>query len=123
MLWELSGQGEGRRRRARRLIAFAFIVLANYVTVQSSLVLAVGYHPKQTVIGHRLDRGHGCRQVRSRSSEARTGNALDNSVLTTEGRVTFIDGLLAVCVAPSSGLTIGSGRREPARERRELGVR
>jgi len=83
-------------------------------------------------------------------------------VLTTEGRVTFIDGLLAVRVlvglslnatagwwwadplaglvivfsrqggpidpredrvTQSSGLTIGSGRREPARERRELGVR
>lgn len=40
------------------------------------------------------------------AGKARTGDALDNRVLVTEGRVTFIDGLLAVSVLV--GLTLNA---------------
>ena len=45
VLWELSGTGEERQRRALRLIGGAFVALALYLAIQSSLVLAAGYHP------------------------------------------------------------------------------
>src|ERR1700728_2934055 len=45
VLWELSGTGEQRQRRALRLIGGAFVALALYLSVQSSIVLAVGFHP------------------------------------------------------------------------------
>jgi len=46
VIWELSGTGEERQRRGLRLIGYAFAALAVYLLVQSSLVLAVGYHPR-----------------------------------------------------------------------------
>ena len=51
VLWELSGTGEDRQRRALRLIGGAFVALALYLAVQSSLVLAVGFHPRHSLLG------------------------------------------------------------------------
>lgn len=45
MVWKLSGSGEARRPRALRLIGVAFRFLASYLTVQSTVVLAVEFHP------------------------------------------------------------------------------
>jgi hypothetical protein len=45
VLWELSGSGEGRQRRALRLIGGAFVALAAYLIIQSVLVLVTGYRP------------------------------------------------------------------------------
>jgi hypothetical protein len=45
VLWELSGTGEDRQRRGLRLIGGAFLLLAAYLTAQSAIVLATGYHP------------------------------------------------------------------------------
>jgi hypothetical protein len=44
VLWELSGAGEHRQRRALRLIGAALLALAAYLTVQTIIVLAAGYH-------------------------------------------------------------------------------
>src|SRR5438132_9169157 len=51
VIWELSGTGEDRQRRALRLIGIAFAALAVYLLVQSTVVLAVGYHPRHSVPG------------------------------------------------------------------------
>lgn len=45
-----------------------------------------------------MDGGDGRRDVHPRWGKAHTGRALDNPVLQTEGRVTVIDGILAVAV-------------------------
>ena len=45
VLWELSGSGQDRQRRALRLIGGAFVALAVYLTIQSVLVLVTGYRP------------------------------------------------------------------------------
>lgn len=49
--WELSGTGRQRQRRALRLIGYAFAALAIYLLVQSTLVLATGYHPRHSALG------------------------------------------------------------------------
>jgi hypothetical protein len=41
----LSGTGEERQRRGLPLIGYAFAALAAYLLVQSTVVLANGYHP------------------------------------------------------------------------------
>ena len=51
VIWELSGTGEERQRRGLRLIGYAFAALAVYLLVQSTVVLAVGYHPRHSVPG------------------------------------------------------------------------
>src|ERR1700689_1620203 len=51
VIWELSGSGEERQRRGLRLIGYAFAALAIYLLVQSTAVLATGYHPRHSVPG------------------------------------------------------------------------
>ena len=98
VIWELSGTGEDRQRRALRLIGVGFALLAVYLLVQSTLGAGHRLPPAPLAAGHRLDRGHRRRDVRPGRGKARTGAALDNPVLKTEGRVTLIDGLLAAAV-------------------------
>lgn len=45
VIWELSETRAARQRRGLRLIGAAFALLAAYLAVQSTLVLATGYHP------------------------------------------------------------------------------
>ena len=51
VLWELSGSGQDRQRRALRLIGGAFVALAVYLTIQAVLVLVSGYRPGSSVTG------------------------------------------------------------------------
>ena len=98
VLWELSGTGARRRRRALRLIAAAFIVLATYIAVQSTIVLVTGYHAKPSALGIGWTAVTAVAMFGLAGGKARTGKALGNPVLMSEGRVTFIDGLLATAV-------------------------
>ena len=52
VVWELSGsRDEARQRRALRLIGVSFAGLAGYLLVQSTVVLAVGHHPRHSPLG------------------------------------------------------------------------
>ncbi|MEY9928255.1 divalent metal cation (Fe/Co/Zn/Cd) transporter [Catenulispora sp. GP43] len=98
VIWELSGTGEDRQRRALRLIGVGFAALAGYLFVQSVWVLVVGFHPHHSVLGIVWTAITAAFMVGLALGKARTGAALDNPVLKTEGRVTLIDGLLAAAV-------------------------
>ena len=69
VIWELSGTGEDRQRRGLRLIGYAFTALALYLLIQSTLVLAAGYHPAALGSRDRLDRGDRRRHVRAGGRE------------------------------------------------------
>jgi divalent metal cation (Fe/Co/Zn/Cd) transporter len=110
VIWELSGTGEERQRRGLRLIGYAFAALAVYLLVQSTLVLASGYHPRHSALGIGWTAATAAVMFALATGKARTGRALGNPVLQTEGRVTLIDGILATAVL--AGLVVGRpGRR------------
>ncbi|OBF60689.1 cation transporter [Mycobacterium sp. 852002-51971_SCH5477799-a] len=98
VIWELSGTGEARRRKALRLIGAAFGALGIYLTVQSTTVLIAGFHPEPSSLGIAWTTVTAATMFALAAGKARTGAALSNPVLTTEGRVTLIDGLLAAAV-------------------------
>jgi divalent metal cation (Fe/Co/Zn/Cd) transporter len=98
VLWELSGSGQDRQRRALRLIGGAFVALAVYLTIQSVLVLVTGYRPGPSVAGIAWTAVTAAAMFALAAGKARTGRALGNPVLVTEGRVTLVDGILAVAV-------------------------
>ena len=98
VIWELSGTGEDRQRRALRLIGAGFAALAGYLLIQSTVVLATGFHPRHSALGIGWTAVTAAVMFALAFGKARTGAALDNPVLTTEGRVTLIDGLLAAAV-------------------------
>lgn len=109
VIWELSGTGESRQRRGLRLIGYAFTGLAVYLLVQSTAVLAAGYHPRHSLTGIAWTAVTAVAMFALAAGKARTGRALDNPVLRTEGRVTMIDGVLAVAVLAGLLLNAAAG--------------
>ena len=109
VLWELSGTGEGRRRRALRLIGCAFAVLAVYLLVQSTVALAAAHHARHSTLGIAWTAVTAAAMFALAAGKARTGAALENPVLTAEGRVTLIDGVLAAAVLLGLALNAGLG--------------
>ncbi len=98
VIWELSGSSATRQRRGLRLIGYAFIALAVYLLAQSTAVLVTGYHPRHSLPGIIWTAITAAAMFARAAGKARTGAALDNPVLRTEGRVTMIDGILATAV-------------------------
>jgi divalent metal cation (Fe/Co/Zn/Cd) transporter len=109
VVWELSGTGAERQRRSLRLIGYAFAALALYLLAQSTVVLAAGYHPRHSVPGIIWTALTAGVMFTLAAGKARTGRALDNPVLRTEGRVTVIDGILAVAVLLGLVLNAAAG--------------
>ena len=98
VLWELSGTTPERQAKALRLIGIAFVCLSIYLALQSTIVLALGYHPKHSPLGIAWTAATAVVMFALSSGKARTGEALNNPVLRSEGRVTFVDALLATAV-------------------------
>lgn len=109
VIWELSGDRPERQRRGLRLIGYAFAALAVYLLAQSTVVLATGYHPRHSVPGIVWTSLTAAAMFALAAGKARTGRALDNPVLRTEGRVTLIDAILAVAVLLGLALNAALG--------------
>jgi divalent metal cation (Fe/Co/Zn/Cd) transporter len=98
VIWELRATSQNRRRRALRLIAIAFALLAAYLAVQSTWVFAAGFHARHSPAGIGWTALTAAVMFALAYGKTRTGTALGNPVLVTEGRVTLIDGVLAAAV-------------------------
>ncbi|MFH8383492.1 cation transporter [Kitasatospora sp. NPDC018058] len=98
VIWELSGTGEERQKRALKLIGIGFALLGLYLLAQSTIVLVSGFRPHHSPLGIAWTAVTAAVMFALAFGKARTGAALDNPVLKTEGRVTLIDGLLAAAV-------------------------
>lgn len=109
VLWELAGSGADRQRRALRLIGGAFLALAAYLAVQSVIVLVAGYRPGHSLLGIAWTAVTAAVMFTLAAGKARTGRALGNPVLMTEGRVTLVDGILAVAVLAGLVLNATAG--------------
>lgn len=116
VIWELSGTGQARQRRALRMIGAAFALLAVYLLIQSTWVLAAGYHPRHSLAGIAWTAITAAVMFALAAGKARTGAALGNPVLSTEGRVTLIDGILATAVLAGLALnaSLGWWQADPA---------
>lgn len=98
VIWELRGLPEERQQRALRLIGGAFALLAVYLAVQGSLVLASGHHARRSDLGIAWTAITALAMFLLAWAKERTGRALGNPVLRAEGRVTLVDGILATAV-------------------------
>ena len=106
VLWELADVAHSRQRHAMRMIGSAFVALAIYLAVQSTVVLAVGFRPHHSFLGIAWTAMTAVVMFVLAAEKGRVGAALNNQVLTLEGRVTMIDGLLALAVL--AGLALNS---------------
>jgi len=109
VLWELAGVNEQRQQRALRLIGVAFVFLAAYLAVQSTVVLVIGFHPRHSPVGIAWTAVTAVVMCVLAAGKARTGAALRNPVLQAEGRITLIDGILATAVLIGLVLNVAFG--------------
>ncbi len=109
VIWELSGTGEARQRRALRLIAYAFTGLAFYLLVQSTWALISGHRAGHSAAGIAWTAVTAGAMFALAAAKSRTGRALGNPVLRAEGRVTLIDGILATAVLAGLILNAAAG--------------
>jgi divalent metal cation (Fe/Co/Zn/Cd) transporter len=109
VIWELSGSGAERQRRAMRLIGYGFFALALYLAAQSAIVLVTGYRPHHSILGIAWTAVTAAAMFALARGKARTGRELGNRVLQTEGKVTFVDGCLAVAVLLGLALNAALG--------------
>ena len=98
VLWELADVAQERQQRAMRLIGFAFVGLAVYLAIQSTAILALGFHPRHSPLGIVWTGATAVVMFTLAAGKAKIGAALGNPVLSAEGRITMIDGILATAV-------------------------
>ncbi len=109
VLWELSDSHQGRQEKALRLIGAAFVALAMYLAIQSTVLLAFGDRPHPSPLGIVWTALTAVAMFTLAAGKAVTGNALDNPVLRKEGKVTAVDGILAVAVLLGLSLNAAVG--------------
>lgn len=109
VLWELGRLAPERRRRALRLIGAAFVLLAAYLAVQSTVLLVLAHHARHSPVGIVWTALTAAVMCLLAAGKARTGTALGNPVLRAEGRVTAIDAVLAAAVLVGLSLNTALG--------------
>lgn len=110
VIWQLRGvAGDGREGIALRIIAVAFALLAIYIAVQAIVTLAGAAQPRESRVGIAWLAVTALVMFALAAGKRTTGTELDNPVLLTEGRVTFIDGLLALAVLVGIALNAAVG--------------
>jgi divalent metal cation (Fe/Co/Zn/Cd) transporter len=92
-----------------RLVRRGFVL--EYATLGWNVVvtLAVGHHAEHSTLGIAWTVVSAVVMFALAAGKARTGAALHNPVLRTEGRVTLLDGLLAVAVLLGLALNTAAG--------------
>ncbi|MHB8624760.1 MAG: cation transporter [Aggregatilineales bacterium] len=98
VVWQLKGIGQARERSALRLISIAFFALVVYVLVQSARAFLVQVHSVPSPVGIAWLSATLIAMLLLAFGKYRTGRALNNVVLLTEGHVTLIDAYLAAAV-------------------------
>jgi divalent metal cation (Fe/Co/Zn/Cd) transporter len=98
VVWELRGGNQQREKRALRLIGLAFFALVVYVLLQSGRTLLTQAHAQTSWLGIVWLAATLIVMLLLAWGKHRTGTALNNPVLLTEGRVTLVDAYLAGAV-------------------------
>ena len=97
VIWQMASP-DARQQRALRGVGVAFALLALYLAVQSSLVLARGFHAGNSRLGLAWTAATVLVMAGLAAGKEHTGRRLENPVLRAEGRVTLIDAVLGAAV-------------------------
>ena len=99
VIWHLGGADEradpARARRALRLIAAAFVLLAVYLVAHAAYALVTAARPSESALGTGFMAATVLAMFGLGAAKRRAGRRLDNSPLVANASMTFLDGCLA----------------------------
>jgi divalent metal cation (Fe/Co/Zn/Cd) transporter len=101
LLWRLAGrrsESEAAERRAQKLIALSFYVLAAYVAVEAVRNLATGEHPDTSYVGIALAVAALVTMPPLAIAKARVGDRLGSSATKSEGRQNMLCAYLSIAL-------------------------
>jgi divalent metal cation (Fe/Co/Zn/Cd) transporter len=98
VVWELRSLDLARQQRALRLIGLSFVLLGAYLLTLTAVDLVNVAHPRHSPLGIGWTAATALAMFALAYAKTNVGTRLQNPVLSGEGRVTFIDGLLATSV-------------------------
>ena len=98
VVWQLKALHTRNEKKALRCIGTAFMLLAVYLVVQSSVALARSVHPKQSLVGIVWLALTCVVMFLLAYGKKKTGEKLQHTVLLAEAKVTVVDGILAAVV-------------------------
>lgn len=101
VVWQLKATHREDEKKALKCIGTAFILLAVYLIVQSSLALSHGIHPDESIIGIAWLILTCVVMFSLAYGKKKTGDKLQHAVLLAEAKVTVVDGILAAVVLVS----------------------
>jgi len=106
VVWELTGAPKRREALGLKLIGFAFLTLAVYLTALTAYTLLGGHRPGHSTLGIAWTAATCAVMLVLAHGKSVTGGALGNPVLLAEARVTLLDAGLAAAVLV--GLTLSA---------------
>ncbi len=109
VVWQLKAVHKNDEKKALRCIGTAFILLAVYIAIQSTLALAHGLHPHPSVGGVIWLALTCVAMFLLAYGKGRIGKKINHAVLKTEAKVTMVDGILAAAVLASLLLNMAFG--------------
>lgn len=109
VLWQLHGGAHERQRPAMRAIAVTFLLLAAYVSIEALRDLRVGSEAGESTVGIVLNVVALAVMLPVAVAQWRTGRQLDNRVLVTQAKETWLSNALSVNVLVGLGLNAAFG--------------
>ena len=103
VIWQLRGGAHARQRTALRLLAVSFFVLAAYVSAEATRDLITRDEAGDSPLGIALSVAALVAMVPVAIVQRRIGDALDNEVLVSQSRETWLSNYLSI------GLLVGLG--------------
>jgi hypothetical protein len=98
VIWELSGAPAKVIKRASFLLGVALIALAVYLLLRSTLNVMAAHHARHSPLGIAWTAATAAAMFALAREKNITGRELDSSLLRARGRVTLVDGILALTV-------------------------
>ncbi len=109
VVWQLKAVHKNNEKKALRCIGTAFLLLAVYLIAQSSVALLSGIHAKESILGIIWLVITSITMFLLAYGKKSIGKELQHAVLTTEAKVTLVDGILASVVLLSLLLNLFFG--------------
>lgn len=98
VVWQLKGIEDNRETTALRVISVAFVLLVIYILSQIIHTLLTHSHPEPSIVGAVWLGVTFVAMMLLAIGKSKVGNAINNPVLLTEGKVTRVDAYLAAAV-------------------------